>query len=128
MAGSAFSSALVRSVIRNSRNAAFCTMSMARCGSRTPASSTTMRSSPTFCTTGSCTPNSSTRLRSTVRARSMSRATSLETRFDWSSSRPRCMPPWRSSPSFSGIFFSVVSRIAPSAPRVRIVTSRGKRL
>ena len=30
---------------------------------RTPASSTTIRSSPTFWTTGSCTPNSSTRFR-----------------------------------------------------------------
>ena len=42
------------------------------------------------------------RFRSTVSARSRSRLGSAETCFDWSSSRARCMPPWRSSPRLSG--------------------------
>ena len=46
IAGRAFSSALVLSVIRNSRNALRCTIAFARPGSVMPASSTTIRSSP----------------------------------------------------------------------------------
>ena len=48
IAGMAFSSALVSSVMRNSRNALRCTMALARAGSSMPGSSTTSRSSPTF--------------------------------------------------------------------------------
>ena len=114
MAGSAFSSALVLSVMRNSRKALRWTMALARAGSVMPASSTTMRLSPAFCTSGSSTPNSSMRFRSTVSARSRSRLGSAETCFDWSSSRARCMPPWRSRPRLSGTRVTVVSRMTPS--------------
>ena len=48
-------------------------MALARAGSSMPASSTTIRSSPTFWISGSVTPNSSMRFRSTVSARSRSR-------------------------------------------------------
>ena len=53
MAGRAFSSAPVLSVMRNSRNALRCTMALARAGSVIPASSTTIRLSPTFWMSGS---------------------------------------------------------------------------
>ena len=67
IAGSAFSSAPVLSVILNSRKALRWTMALARAGSVMPASSTTIRLSPTFWTSGSSTPNSSIRFRSTVK-------------------------------------------------------------
>ena len=127
IAGRAFSSALVLSVIRNSRNALRCTMALARAGSVMPASSTTMRSSPAFWTSGSSMPNSSIRFRSTVSARSRSRLGSAETCFDWSSSSARCMPPWRSRPCLSGTRVIVVSRMTPLSPRSRRVRLRGKR-
>ena len=127
MAGSAFSSAPVLSVMRNSRNALRCTMDLARAGSVIPASSTTIRLSPAFCTTGSSTPNSSMRLRSTVSARSRSFLGSADTCFDWSSSSARCIPPWRSSPRLSGTRVTVSSCMTPSAPRTRSVTVRGNR-
>ena len=127
MAGSAFSSALVLSVIRNSRKALRCTMALARAGSVMPASSTTIRLSPTFWTSGSSTPNSSIRFRSTVSARSRSFLGSAETCFDWSSSSARCIPPWRSSPRLSGTRVTVSSCMTPSGPRSRRVTVRGKR-
>ncbi len=126
MRGITFSSAFVLSVIWNCRNADERTRSSARARSFSPGSSTTMRSFPTFCTTGSATPNWSMRLRTTVSARSIASLLFATTACDSSTSSAMYMPPCRSSPRLSGTRRTVVECMTPSVPRLRIVTSRGK--
>src|SRR6476661_7791231 len=126
MRASDFSSACVLSVIWNCRKAEFCTSASARARSSMPGSSTTMRSLPTFCTTGSDTPNSSMRLRTTFSARSIASPLFCTTPLLSSTSSARYIPPCRSSPRLSGMRVRVVSRNSPVfGLRSRTVMVRG---
>jgi hypothetical protein len=114
MRGRARSRACVLSVIWNWRKADFCTTCVARSGSSMPGSSTMMRSSPTFWTTGSETPNSSMRLRTTRRALFSASLLFATVPFDSSTSSARCIPPCRSSPRLSGTRVTCFSTRVPS--------------
>jgi len=93
--------------IMNCKNAVLSTIALARTGSSMPASSTTIRSSPSLCTVGSLTPNSSIRLRIVVRVRSIASLleSSVSVPSGSSISTARYIPPRRSSPRLiAGIF------------------------
>ncbi len=108
MRGRARTSSSPSVTIWNSREAVRSTIALARSGSSIPASSTMIRSSPTFWMVGSRTPNSSIRFRIVVSVRSIASARSSGGRFGLSISIARCIPPWRSSPRFRGEIFSPV--------------------
>ncbi len=100
---SAFWTSVVGRTSLNSRNAFLVTMPFACSSSEIPASSTIKRSLPLFWMRGSFTPNSSIRVRMIRSTRSIMSAFASEVMVPSgsSTSRTRCIPPWRSRPSLS---------------------------